>query len=40
MKEKSTRQSYGEALVELANDMSNLIVFDADLSRSTRSFFC
>lgn len=39
MKEKSTRQSYGEALVELANDMSNLIVFDADLSRSTRTSF-
>ncbi|MEG2199844.1 MAG: transketolase family protein, partial [Anaerovorax sp.] len=31
----ATRQSYGEALVELGKNYDNLVVLDADLSKST-----
>ncbi len=31
----ATRQAYGDALVELGKDMDNLVVLDADLSKST-----
>ena len=31
----ATRQAYGEALVELGKEYDNLIVMDADLSKST-----
>jgi transketolase len=31
----ATRQAYGEALVELGHEMENLVVMDADLSKST-----
>ena len=34
---KATRQSYGEALAELADKYENLVVLDADLSRATQS---
>lgn len=35
---KATRESYGEALVELGQEMENLVVLDADLSKSTYTF--
>lgn len=31
----ATRQAYGEVLVELGHEMENLVVMDADLSKST-----
>ncbi|MTI68188.1 MAG: transketolase family protein [Firmicutes bacterium] len=34
---KATRDAYGEALKELAKENENVIVFDADLSKSTRT---
>lgn len=34
---KSTRQAYGEALVELGQKNQNIIVLDADLSKSTKT---
>lgn len=34
---KATRQSYGEALVELGNDNKNVVVLDADLSTATKT---
>ncbi|MCC6277668.1 MAG: transketolase family protein [Oligoflexia bacterium] len=34
---KATRASFGEALVELGNEFKNLVVLDADLSKSTKS---
>ena len=34
---KATRQSYGEALAELGKENSNIVVLDADLSKSTKT---
>lgn len=34
---KATRQSYGEALAELADKYENLVVLDADLARATQT---
>ena len=34
---KATRQSYGEALVELGKENKNVVVFDADLSTATKT---
>lgn len=34
---KSTRQSYGEALLELGKENENIVVFDADLSTATKT---
>ncbi|MGL6098535.1 MAG: transketolase family protein [Fusobacteriaceae bacterium] len=34
---KSTRQAYGEALVELGNKNKNVVVLDADLTKSTKT---
>ncbi|AVQ20294.1 transketolase [Fusobacterium necrophorum subsp. funduliforme] len=34
---KSTRQAYGEALVELGQENKNIVVLDADLSKSTKT---
>ena len=34
---KATRESYGEALVELAKDYPNLVVLDADLAAATKT---
>ena len=34
---KSTRQSYGEALLELGKENKNIVVFDADLSTATKT---
>ncbi len=34
---KATRQSYGEALVELGKEDENIIVFDADLAGATKT---
>ncbi|MBC3886726.1 transketolase family protein [Acetobacterium paludosum] len=34
---KSTRQAYGEYLVELSNKIENLVVLDADLSGATKT---
>ena len=34
---KATRQSYGEALVELGRKNENVVVFDADLSTATKT---
>ena len=34
---KSTRQAYGEALVELGQQNKNIVVLDADLSKSTKT---
>ena len=36
-KKIATRQSYGEALVELGNKNGNIVVLDADLSTSTKT---
>ena len=36
-KKIATRQSYGEALVELGNKNGNMVVLDADLSASTKT---
>ena len=36
-KEKSTRQSYGEALLELGRINKNVVVLDADLSAATKT---
>jgi len=36
---KSTRQSYGEVLMELGKEKSNLFVMDADLSVSTKTCY-
>ncbi len=36
-KEKSTRQSYGEALLELGRINKNIVVLDADLSAATKT---
>lgn len=37
MSKKSTRQAYGEALVELGKLNNNIVVLDADLSKSTKT---
>ena len=37
MSKKSTRQAYGEALVELGKINKNIVVLDADLSKSTKT---
>ncbi|MDY4011826.1 MAG: transketolase family protein [Fusobacterium gastrosuis] len=37
MSKKSTRQAYGEALVELGQINKNIVVLDADLSKSTKT---
>ncbi len=37
MSKKSTRQAYGEALVELGKNNKNVVVLDADLSKSTKT---
>lgn len=37
MKKKSTRQAYGEALVELGERNKNIVVLDADLTKSTKT---
>ena len=37
MAKKSTRQAYGEALVELGNINKNVVVLDADLTKSTKT---
>ena len=34
---KATRQSYGEALLELGKENKNVVVFDADLSTATKT---
>ncbi len=34
---KSTRQAYGEALVELGSQNNNIVVLDADLTKSTKT---
>ena len=34
---KETRQSYGEALLELGKENKNIVVFDADLSTATKT---
>ena len=34
---KATRQSYGEALLELGKENKNVVVFDADLSSATKT---
>lgn len=34
---KATRESYGTALAELANENTNIVVLDADLSKSTKT---
>ena len=34
---KATRQSYGEALVELGKENENIVVLDADLSTATKT---
>lgn len=34
---KATRQSYGEALVELGRENENIVVFDADLASATKT---
>ena len=34
---KATRDSYGEALVELGQENPNIVVFDADLAGATKT---
>ena len=36
-KKIATRQSYGEALVELGKENKNIVVFDADLAEATKT---
>jgi len=37
LKPVSTRDAYGEVLVELGEEFQNLVVFEADISKSTRT---
>ena len=37
VKKVATRQSYGEALVELGKEHENLVVLDADLAAATKT---
>lgn len=39
MEKKSTRQAYGEALVKLGKENENVVVLEADLSKSTMTAF-
>ena len=34
---KATRQSYGEALLELGKENENVVVLDADLAEATKT---
>ena len=34
---KATRQSYGEALLELGKENEQIVVFDADLASATKT---
>lgn len=36
---KATRQAYGEALVKLGKENENVVVLDADLTKSTMTVF-
>ena len=36
-KKIATREAYGKALAELANTNENIVVLDADLSKSTKT---
>ena len=33
---KATRESYGEALIQIGHENENIVVLDADLSKSTK----
>ena len=37
VKKVATRQSYGEALIELGKEHENLVVLDADLAAATQT---
>src|SRR5574344_58800 len=37
MVKRATRESYGDALVELGNDNEKIVVFDADLAGATKT---
>ncbi len=37
MQKKATRDAYGEALVELGHEFDNIVVLEADLSKSTKT---
>ena len=37
MSKKATRQAYGEALVELGKINKDIVVLDADLTKSTKT---
>ena len=37
IKKKATRQSYGEALLEIGKENDNIVVLDADLSGATKT---
>ena len=39
VKKKATRESYGEALTELAEKYKNLVVLAADLAAATKTAF-
>lgn len=36
---KATRQAYGQALVKLGKENENVVVLDADLTKSTMTTF-
>ena len=40
MEKKSTRQAYGEALAKLGKENENVVVLEADLSKSTMTAYC
>lgn len=37
--EKATRQSYGEALLEVGKENADVVVLDADLSSATKQIY-
>ena len=39
MEKKSTRQAYGEALVKLGKENKDVVVLEADLSKSTMTAY-
>ena len=39
MEKKSTRQAYGEALAKLGRENKDVVVLEADLSKSTMTVF-
>ena len=39
MEKKSTRQAYGEALVKLGKENNDVVVLEADLSKSTMTAY-